>query len=363
MIYAIYLLCLLILLKLERDYKSTNNIIRFLIPILYVFLIGLRGANVGVDTPAYYEHYYTFGQWGCSFVEVGFDWLNRILYHQGFSHVPFFVICALVTIGPVAIAVNNKLTRQEYSLFMLLFCTITFASMCNGMRQNMACGILFYLIFWYTSSNWKLLYKICIYILGVYAASLFHASVLIVAPIIFLSYLKLSNKIYLFLYLLSFIFIFINISSYIPDVEIGTRDYGRFMGGESMNRKASLLGFSVAETRNFLFLLLLINTNAFKKHNLFATLSFIMLILAHMNYNIPIIGRINMYFVFFYIYMLPKLTYDSSLKENKNLRSILTFLFIIISVLLLYSIISPTNKLRPYMFYWEAPNYTLFHHF
>ena len=61
MIYIVYLILLLILLKLERRKASTNNVFRYIIPAVYIFLVGLRGANVGVDTPVYYDHYYTFG--------------------------------------------------------------------------------------------------------------------------------------------------------------------------------------------------------------------------------------------------------------------------------------------------------------
>lgn len=200
MIYIAYFLILLMLLKFERQMPNEQNSYRFLIPLVYILFIGLRGANVGVDTPVYYQHYYTFGQWGCDFVEVGFDWLNRFCYHQGWSQAPFFVICAAFAIIPVSYAVNSNLTRKEYSIFMLLFCTTTFITFCNGMRQSMACGIFFFLIFFVSKSTKSFTYKVSIYILGIIFASLFHASIFLVSPLILLNRISLSNKnIYLYI--------------------------------------------------------------------------------------------------------------------------------------------------------------------
>lgn len=202
MIYICYFILLLTLLTLERRQKSKKNIFRLLIPLIYTLFIGCRGANVGVDTPVYYDHYFTYGQWGCDFVEVGFDWLNRFCYHFGWNQAPFFCICAAISIFPVAYVVGKYESRRFYSIYMLLFCTMTFISMCNGMRQNMACGILFYLLMFAHNSETKHIYKVCVYIIGIFVASLFHSSVLLVSPVILLYKLSMPNKLYLILYLL-----------------------------------------------------------------------------------------------------------------------------------------------------------------
>lgn len=357
MIYLLYLLILLILLCVERQQISYNNIFRVIIPVIYILLIGFRGANVGVDTPVYFEHYYTFGQWGCDFVEVGFDWLNQFFYHHGYSQAPFFIVCAAFSVIPVAIAVNQMLTRHEYSIFMLLFCTTTFASLCNGMRQNMACGLLFYLVFWFERTSIKSFYKICLWFLGILFASLFHVSVFLVLPIFFLRYCKISNKTYVVLYVLSFLFVMVNISSYLPDIQLGHRDYGRYLGSELANKSASFLGFFITTIRNLLFLSLLIKNNLFTRYPLFANLAFVMLILTNMGYHIPIIGRVNMYFVFFYIYMLSIILGEGK-RHNMSVYTSSYLLIVIVIVLTVYGFISPSNKLMPYNFYWENSSYT-----
>lgn len=357
MIYIAYFLILLMLLKFERQMPNEQNSYRFLIPLVYILFIGLRGANVGVDTPVYYQHYYTFGQWGCDFVEVGFDWLNRFCYHQGWSQAPFFVICAAFAIIPVSYAVNSNLTRKEYSIFMLLFCTTTFITFCNGMRQSMACGIFFFLIFFIQKSTKSFTYKVSIYILGIIFASLFHASIFLVSPLILLNRISLSNKKYILIYISSFAFIFINVSAYLPAIELGSRDYGRYLGGELTEKSASSLGFIVTTLRNVLFLILLVKINAFKRFTLLANIAFLMLVFTNMGFNIPLVSRINMYFTPFYTLMLAIVISDTKIRLLVQTRVLLFGLITIVLVLTVYAISSPANKVSSYTFYWMNSDY------
>ena len=357
MIYIAYLLLLLIMLSLERHMPNEKNGFRLLIPLVYILFIGLRGANVGVDTPVYYQHYYTFGEWGCEFVEVGFDWLNRFCYHQGWSQAPFFVICAAFAIVPVAYAINSKLTRNEYSVFMLLYCTTTFITLCNGMRQSMACGLFFLLICMIQKSERSLMYRLSFYILGIIFVSLFHASIFLVSPLILLNNISFSNKKYVLIYILSLILVFINMSAYLPDIEFGNRDYSGYLGGELTNKSASSLGFIITTLRNAIFLLLMIKTNAFAKHKLIANSSFMMLVLTNLGFNIPLMGRIIMYFSLFFILMFAIIISDSKKLIKHNSLISIFFLVSITVVLCAYGIISPANKVIPYSFFWEDSSY------
>lgn len=56
-------------------------------------------------------------------------------------------------------------------------------------------------------------------------------------------------------------------SAYLPDIELGNRDYGRYLGGELTNNSASSLGFIITTLRNAIFLFLMIKTNAFANIN------------------------------------------------------------------------------------------------
>lgn len=357
MIYIVYLIILLLFLSFERQFKNGNNILRVIIPLMYILLIGLRGSNVGVDTETYYRHYYTFGQWGCDFVEVGFDWLNRFCYHRGWSQAPFFCICTGISIIPICFAIQKTLSRAEYSLFMLLFCTLTYVSFCNGMRQGIATGIFFALIVMAETTEIREIYRIILYIIGGLIASLFHASVLLVLPLYFMKYLKWSNKTYVLLYLFSFIFIFVNLSSYIPSIQLGNRDYGHFLGSAVVNSKASTLGFIVSTIRNILVIIILCESNSFKRFPLVANLVFVFLIISNIGYNIPLASRINMYFSFFIIYLIAKLFIEDNKAQHSKLNLYFTALFLILAVILIHGILSPANRMLPYTFTWEQPFY------
>lgn len=354
MTYIVYFILLLLLLIFERAMQSERNIFRCIIPLVYILFVGLRGANVGVDTSVYYDHYYTFGKWGCDFVEVGFDWLNKFFYNQGVSQAPFFVVCSALCIIPVCYSINYRLKRNEYSIFMLLFCTVTFVSLCNGMRQNIACGILFFLLLWYDDSNLKLACKYSIFIFGVLFASLFHASVLLLIPVVLCKKITLNDKYYILIYMLSFMFVYVNISSFIPEIQIGLRDYSSYVGSSFTNQSASSLGFVVISIRNFLTLLLMIGYGMFRKYKLFSNMVVLMFVLINIGYNIPLLGRMVMYFDFFFILIVSKMVLRKA-SQYKQLCNIL--LLIIIFVITVYSFVSPSNRLLPYNFYWETIDY------
>lgn len=362
MIYILYLFLLCVLILVERKQLSPKNIMRWIIPLYYVLFVGLRGANVGMDTPVYYRHYYMFGSTGCDFVEKGFDYLNQFCYQLGWSHVPFFCICAAISILPVALSAGKVLSRREYSFFMLLFCTTTFTSMCNGMRQNMACAIIFSAIILVQYANLNSIYKFIIYILAFLAGVLFHVSVLFVLPLYILKYIKLSNTTYVVLYIASFFLIFFNVADYlysrVPVLEFLDRDYtGYLSSAEMAHKSASSLGFIISSIRNILVLILMFNMKAFKKYPLIANITYLYFVFANLGFNVPIVGRITMYFSFFYILFVSQIF--ANYKENifKRMRPWILSLAAITIVLSIHGITSSSNKVSHYSFYWEESSY------
>ena len=157
MIYFGYLLFLIIMLLIERYIIQLKPLVRLLIPVVYIFLIGLRGVSIGVDTHTYYEHYYIFGQWGCEFVEPGFDWLNRIMYSQGYGANAFFIVNAAITIIFIYLALNRL--GKDYTIAAFCMYMLTYSFLVNGMRQGVACGIFIYtlLVFYHLTLNKYLL--------------------------------------------------------------------------------------------------------------------------------------------------------------------------------------------------------------
>ena len=97
-------------------------------------------------------------------------------------------------------------------------------------------------------------------------------------------------------------------------------------------------------------------TKAYKRYPFLSNMTLMFFVLTNLGFNIPIIGRVNMYFVFFYTLFIARTI--SNYKSNNSTTTILALsLMAIIIVLTVYAVVSPANKLYPYSFYWDNSNY------
>ena len=355
MIYFLYSLIVILLVGIDYFSKKPNYVVRWSIPVLLALLVGLRGANVGVDTANYYNHYYFFGKYGCDFVEPGFDWINRFCYAMHWESWTFFLIMALLTIIPVNI-VLSRLKKKEYAIGALLFYLTTFSTLCNGIRQTVACGVFFLMVYYFQTSKDNI-WSIAIYCLGIGLSSLIHISALLLLPAFLFKYISLDKRVYLIAYLFSFIFLFIDISPYIPSITLGKRDYGQYV--EHINIEgASTLGFLITTLVGITTLLLMFMKNAFKKYPLISNMAFLSFVLRNVGYNYPIISRVTMYFTWFIILVVAILYYEDRKKGKIKVYTIAyVALFMMYAVLALHSYTSSRNQLLPYTTYWQNDEY------
>ena len=288
MIYFVYVFFLIAMLAIERESAKFRPIVRIIIPIVYTLLIGLRDTSIGNDTETYYEHYYYYGQFGCDFIEPGFDWLNRIMFSMGYNANHFFIVNAAITMFFIYMALN-RLKEKNYTYTAFCMYLLTFTFLVNGMRQGVACGIL---IFAHRFIEER---RIIPYILTILLAAQFHASALILLPLYFLGNRHLTAKLYVGIFIFSFIGVFVDISSYVPSFELLGRDYGTHV--ENMNiSDASSLGFIVSTALNILVLTLALNNQIHKHFPLLFNLVFISYVLKNLGFSIPIVGRLTVYF-------------------------------------------------------------------
>ena len=344
MIYFFYLVVLVFLLILERNDKSHRKLYRIIIPLLYVFLVGLRGNNVGVDSNTYYDHYYTYGKWGCDFIEPGFDWLNRILYAQGYEANSLFIAIAAISLLFFYLALNHL--DREYSISAFCVYLLTFAFLVNGMRQGVACAIFLYAYKFIPER------KLIPYALLIIFASLFHASALMLIPLYFILTYSLPSIWYIVLYILSFVGLFIDLSAYLPEIGFWSRDYSGYVENIKIEQ-ASWTGFIVSTSLNIGIFYLMLSNRMFKKLPVLSNLVFAAFIFKNLGFNMPIMSRITIYFSWFVFLLYPILL-------QKNQRYLfrsrdLTFLFLLTinGAIWINSILTPTHKLLPYTFFWE----------
>lgn len=353
MIYLLYFIILAFLLYQESKDDNKHNLYRWVIPVVYILLVGLRGQYIGVDTPVYYDHYYYFGPFGCDFVEEGFDFINRFCYAQGWTHTSFFLICALMTVLPVAYA-TFSFEKKEYLVFASIFYTMSFASLCNGVRQNIACGMYFAAAYYVYSNTNQIRKNIIVYLAVIAFASLFHATVLLLIPCYFLVHLKMNRNVYLFLYLASFILITQDISPYVPKIIVGVRDYAHHIESENIGKGASSLGFVVSSTLFLLIFALMYKYDLFKKYNIVANCAFLAFVLKNAAFNLPVMNRVSMYMGWFVYLTIAKFYSDYyNDKLTVNDKAIFKAVALIYFVLIVYCYVSPQNQLFPYQFFWE----------
>ena len=344
MIYFVYLVLLILLLTIERSNKVLSKYCRIIIPVLYTLFIGLRGKYVGVDTETYYEHYYMFGQWGCDFVEPGFDKINTLCFSMGWGANSLFLICAAITCFFLYLALNRL--GKEYTVAAFFLYLFTFAFLVNGMRQGIACAIFVYAYHFIVERKWFW------YIPCILVASLFHVSVLLLLLIYLLRDYSLNNKIYVLLYICSFVGLFFDLSSYLPQIELGNRDYSGYAENVKISQ-ASSLGFIVTTFLNVVILSLILRNKLYQKYPLLVNLVFIAFCLKNLGYNLPIIGRLTIYFSWFVFLLYPVLYYNANKFCFKSKQITILIILLINAAVWINSLFSSANKLMPYLFYWE----------
>lgn len=357
MAYILFYILVYVLLRQEAKSIAPNMRIRQLLAVLFVLFVGLRGANVGQDTAVYYQHYYYFGQWGCNFVEPGFDWINRFCYHQGWESWTMFVICSALTVFPVY-KMMNKLSREEYTIVAMFFYCTTFATIANGMRQAVVCGVFFYLMSLFFNKNTYSKKELAIYFSCMFLSTLMHVSILLLLPVLFLTKVPANKNFYLIAYVLSFAFLFIDASVFLPDISIGNRDYGRYL--ENLHvKQASGLGFFGVTSLKILILYCMCKYNAFSKYRMLSHFVMFYLILGNLGFNLPIISRVSMYFTWFTYIMIAKL-YCEGKQTGKVVPytvNIWTIIFACYFLLQMNTIFTTRNHLTPYTTYWQVNDY------
>lgn len=344
MIYFFYLVTLIFLLVLERNDKPRRKLYRIIIPVLYTLFIGLRGNNVGVDSLTYYDHYYTYGKWGCDFIEPGFDWLTRILYAQGYEANALFVAMAAISLLFLYLALDRL--DRDYSISAFCVYLLTFAFFVNGMRQGVACAVFLYA---YKFIQEK---KLIPYILLIVFASLFHASALILIPLYFILGYSLPSAWYVVIYILSFAGLFVDLSTYIPEVGFWGRDYSRYAENVKIEQ-ASWTGFMVSSALNVGVFYLMFSNRMFSKLPVLSNLVFAAFVFKNLGFNMPIVSRVTIYFSWFIFLLYPLLLQKNRRYLFRSRELTVLFLIIINGAIWINGILSTTHKLLPYTFFWE----------
>ena len=330
----------------QRKY-SASIIFRVLSCTIYILFVGLRSPLVGVDSHTYYEHFYTFGEFGCNFVEVGFDYLNRLLYHAGFDYTSMFLACIALASIPMFFALERC---DNYFVSASMLYILSFVTVVNGMRQVIVCGL--FLFAYRFIEERRLIPYLAIIGFGLF----FHTSAFILFPLYFIVNLCLNNRTYLLVFLASLAFIFIPASSLMSALlkyfDFGVRNYSELYS-EIKVVGASSFGFIYSLTLRSIILFMMLQSGYFKKNTVLANLMFLALISPNIGYSVPLISRITMYFTWFIFLGLPQLVQQFCNGMKNKLQYAVIVLVFLYGAGYVNGIISAQNMVMPYTFCFE----------
>lgn len=319
-----FLLYIFILANVLLGYQTKKNVFAIICVVALALFAGFR-YEVGVD----YENYIAlfYGVDGYVTKELGFIWIINILKGLGFNAQMLFLLTSALILCFFYKSVQIFSLNKWISLFIYLCVSTFFLSSFNGVRQYVAISVFLYSLK-YIYSREFLKYSCLITLVAFF----FHFTIVFMIPL----YLFLNNR------YSNISKILMGITSLISlkflDVVIGFTPYAFYVTADRA------MGNIHATIYIFLFVSLFVNwywnklpktrlNLLFGNLNLLCLLSLIIVIGGGNNVLAHMFLRLNSYFLFAYIFIIPILLQSI---RNVQMRILITYC-IYISVSLLYA--------------------------
>lgn len=331
---------ILLLVVLGDKQKGRSIVFRILACILFIAIVGFRKYTVGVDSESYRDLFYAIPNQNYVWIEVGYDWLIRFLDRLHCEYNALYLASITLTAIPIFF-VLEKSKHYTFTAFMLY--TMTLTTVMNGIRQCIAVG-LFTLACFFITQRKKYLFFAC---MGI--ALLFHYSCAILFPLYFVLNRKLENKTYIIVYVMSFLFCFINPAAYIAPLANFMTVVGHDYTDHAAETEASLsaFGFIYNTSVNMLIFYWAIKSKAFEKYPVIANCVFLALVLKNISFNMPILGRMMMYFNWFQYLLIPLAIAHMRINaQNKLYCKVIILVLFYIGIF--HNLFSPVMKMMPY---------------
>ena len=328
----------------------------FLALLMISLVVGLR-FDVGVDWQGYVTdfEFLAYSSQSISFqqqpYELGYYLLSILSINLGFGYPFLFFTVAFIS----WFNIFQSLELKILPLFILfLFFDEHFFWSMNGARQFMA--ISFFLMAFRLYISEKYVLAISIILLG----SLFHKSILLILPFLFIPYKRLFNQsIFLIIYSISFL-IFLNEINFIDSVikmiysvfdSFGSR-YLRYLE----NDKVSIVNqatFGIGAYFKFIinFFILLMSSELLKikpKLKPYLVLFFLGIVIFNLFYQYQLFMRFNAYFLILRSFLLAHIFYFLFKESSYKLFFIIFFIAYLFGFFIL--IYNSNNGCSPYMF-------------
>jgi len=353
----------------EKRNKKYSFLYLWLSILLFSLVFGMR-YGVGIDYLSYLDYYINpYAYYGKSIgMEVGFDFVSKLLYNQGLHFVFFFGLIAFAQIGFFLFGLKKIPIVLPFVFFCLMTSGILLGGFMNVMRQSISFTMFVYSIQFIVNKNF-VKYLFCIL-----CASLIHFSAIILIPFYLLAYINVDFtkkiNIQIILYILSIIVSKIGVFDYIIEFlskNLFLNQYERTLSIMADTQTTNLVFNIDFILRNIVIVIIIIYSDKLKiffqdkSFVLIYQLFFIGVLLNQIFSGSMSLNRINMYFYnyfpvvsgfaicFFY------LSRKSSLKY-RNLYLFISAIFILLFMKDMYAA-SLSKSTSKYVFYFEQERY------
>ena len=327
--FYILIMVLAVLLVIPVRHKKDSGTAK-LCYILSFFISFLpAGLRYGIGTDYFYTYVPYFewiGNGTKEYSEIGFNFLNKIIYNLTGDFRWLFFVTAFIILFFIYKAIWDNSEDIPHSVLLIFIGQSYFYSM-NMIRQAVAIAIILYSYKFikekkYIRVLWCILF-----------AALFHTSALIFIPIFALSILKISTlkKIILLVILTCFQPIFLKIVILILKY---TKYSWYYAEGLFMEDISILLVI-----QNIIISLLDIyyqnryHDKLTDEYKILSNINFFGICLMLLSYNIPLIYRLIRYCTIFQILFIPKIFNLSEKNDNKKILSFLLYSFLFICMI------------------------------
>lgn len=341
--------------ELNFEEKSNFGLQHIIGLIIISFIVGFR-YEVGVDWEGYRNVFQRISNQSLIFseqyMEFGYFYINKFISILGLSYEWMFFSAALISWYFIFKSLPTQLLPL---LVFFLFVDEYFFWSLNGVRQFIAISI------WMFASKYIIDKSLIKYLVYLFVASLFHKSVLLLLPMYFIPFNRISNK---YFWIAAFIItLIIGSSSFFIDytktiiTNLGEKfgtigQYVRYIDSNKfvINEKVQPgLGYLFKIVLNLIIILL--SGRVIKQYpqtTMYFVLFFIGTILFNLSYNVQLLGRINNYFLIFRSVILAISVYY--FWQTPKFRLPVIALFTLYLFLFIVAIYNSSNLCSPFQF-------------
>lgn len=323
MIYIYNVVSLFVLGKGCRRIKYYGKSIFLFICIMQMtFIVGFR-FNVGRDFLSYERVYYNIKNFGS--LEIGYLWLNKLLNYFDIPFVGLNVCMALLTFIFLIKAISKMTVDYTLSIYLYISLFFFYHAM-NQTRQGLAISIGLYAISFLSEGRNKR------FIFWILIGSLFHASILIMIPLIFLCDVSVDKK--MVTVYLSVPLIFIAGYGLVLKL-ISYTKYSIYIRSNYDMRGlwSTIANLLVRIIMIIIVMILMKNTRKSKKENSLLHMAFLCTIFQVMAIYSSIFGRVTTSFFIAYIILIPNAVGNI---KSKSIRTIVYFGTVVMAALYHY---------------------------